>query len=170
MEKLKDPRRNQRYFGPSLGIPNNDPGVCTRISSTPIDRDTSRVLGAPGMGASRSLTLVRCFAVFGELEVLILRSNDAADSSSVVHDGEDCADWGKPLVNKLAIGRSRRNVGGTCGLAIGPITPDAGGVGSWMGLTDGVCDSERPSAAIDLGSQDEMDGRRVLGPGAGAGA
>lgn len=39
-----------------------------------------------------------------------------------------------------------------------------------MGLTDGVCDSERPSSAIDLGSQDEMDGRRVLGPGAGAGA
>lgn len=39
-----------------------------------------------------------------------------------------------------------------------------------MGLTDGVCDSERSSSAIDLGSQDEMDGRRVLGPGAGAGA
>ena len=38
-----------------------------------------------------------------------------------------------------------------------------------MGLTDGVCDSERPSSAMDLGSQDEMDGRRVLGPGAGAG-
>lgn len=121
------------------------------------------------MGASKSLTLVRCFEVVGELEALILRSNDAADSSSVVHDGEDCADGGKPLVNKLAIGRSRRSVGGTCGLAIGPITPDAGGVGSWMGLTDGVCDSERPSSAIDFGSQDEMDGRRVLGPGAGVG-
>ena len=53
---------------------------------------------------------------------------------------------------------------------MGPITPDAGGVGSWMGLTDGVCDSERASSAIDLGSHDEMDGRRVLGPGAGAGA
>jgi len=121
------------------------------------------------MGASRSLMLVRCFAVFGELEAFILRSNDAADSSSVVHDGEDCADGGKALVDKLAIGSSRRNVGGTCGLAMGPITPDAGGVGSWTELTDGVCVSERPSSAIDLGSQDEMDGRRVLGPGAGAG-
>lgn len=82
------------------------------------------------MGASRSPTLVRCFAVFGESEVLILMSNDAADSSSVVHDGEDCEDGGKALFDKLAIGRSRRSVGGTCGLAIGPITPDVGGVGS----------------------------------------
>ena len=170
MVKLKRPRENQRYFGPSVGIPNSDPGVCTRISSTPIDRDLSPVLGAPGMGASRSLMLVRCFAVFGELEVFILRSNDAADSSSVVHDGEDCEDGGKALVDKLAMGSSSRKVGGTCGLAMGPITPDAGGVGSWMELTDGVCDSEIPSSAIDLGSQDEMDGRRVLGPGAGAGA
>jgi hypothetical protein len=121
------------------------------------------------MGASRSPTLVRCFAVFGESEDFILRSNDAADSSSVVHDGEVCADGCKALVDKLAMGSSRRSVGGTCGLAIGPITPDAGGVGSWMGLTDGVCASERPSSAMDLGSQDEMDGRRVLGPGAGAG-
>ena len=103
-----------------------------------------------------------CFAVFGELDVLILRSNDATDSSSGVHDGEDCEDAGKTLADKLAIGRSRRSVGGTCGLATGPMMPDAGGVGSWMGLTDGVCDSGRPSSAIDLGSQDEMDGRRVF--------
>lgn len=116
------------------------------------------------MGASRSLTLATCFPILGELDVLILSSNDAADSSSGVHDGEDCADAGKALAGKLAIGRSRRSVGGTCGLMIGPITPDAGGVGSWIGLIDGVCDSR---SAIDLGSQDEMDGRRV--PGAGAG-
>jgi hypothetical protein len=127
------------------------------------------MLDDPGVGASRSLTLATCFLVFGELDVLILSSNDATDSSSGVHDGEDSGDVGTFLVGKLAIGRSRRSVGGTCGLAIGPITPDAGGVGSWMGLTDGVCDSERPSSAMDFGSQDEMDGRRVLGGGAGPG-
>ena len=32
-----------------------------------------------------------------------------------------------------------------------------------------MCDSGRPHSATDLGSQDEMDGRRVLGGGAEVG-
>jgi hypothetical protein len=65
------------------------------------------------------------------------------------------------LVDRLATGSSRRSDGGTCGLETGTITTDAGGVGSWTGLTNGVRDSGW-SCSIDKGSQDEMDGRRVL--------
>lgn len=114
------------------------------------------------MGASRSLTLVPCFPLFGELDVLILSKSDAMDSSSGVHVGEGCEETGGFRTDRLAKGSSRRSVGGTCGLATGPMTTDAGGVGSWMGLSDGVCDSGRPDSATDLGSQDEMEGRRVL--------
>lgn len=133
-------------------MPSNDPGVCTRISSTPIKRLPPPMRGAPGVGASRSPTLAPCFAAFGELAVLNLSRSDAADSSSGVHDGEDCV----CLVDRLATGSSRRSDGGTCGLATGPMTPDVGGVGSWTGLTIGVRDSG------DKGSHDEMEGRRVL--------
>ena len=110
------------------------------------------------MGASRSLTLAQCFPAFGEVDVLNLSRSEAADSSSGVHDGEDCVF----LDDRLATGSSRRSAGGTCGLATGPMTPDAGGVGSWTGLTNGVRDSGRPCSVIDKGSHDEMEGRRVL--------
>jgi len=82
------------------------------------------------VGANRELTLAQWFAVLGELDFLILRSSDATDSSSGVHDGEDCEGGGRFLADRLAIGSSRRRGGGTCGLVIGPMTPDAGGVGS----------------------------------------
>jgi hypothetical protein len=112
------------------------------------------------VGASRSLTLAPCFPAFGGLDVLILSRSEATDSSSGVHDGEGCDDAGIFLDDKLAEGSSRRSDGGTWGLATGPITTDAGGVGSWMGLTSGVRDSW---SVVDGGSQDEMGGRRVLG-------
>jgi hypothetical protein len=135
------------------------------MSSIPINRGPPPLRGAPGVGASRSLTLAPCFPAFGGLDVLILSRSEAMDSSSGVHDGEDCADVGLFLVDRLATGSSRRSDGGTCGLATGPITTDAGGVGSWTGWTNGVRDSGRPWSAIDKGSHDEMEGRRVLGAG-----
>lgn len=94
---------------------------------------------------------------------MILSKSEAADSSSGVHDGEGCEDAGIFLVDRLATGSSRRSDGGTWGLATGTITTDAGGVGSWTGLTSGVRDSGTPWPAMDEGSQDEMGGRRVLG-------
>lgn len=134
------------------------------MSSTPIatNRVPPPIPGAPGVGASRSLTLAPCFPAFGGLDVLILSRSEATDSSSGVHDGEGCEDAGIFLVDRLATGSSRRSDGGTWGLATGPITTDAGGVGSWTG-TNGVRDSGRPWSAMDEGSQDEMGGRRVLG-------
>lgn len=133
------------------------------MSSTPTNRVTPPIPGAPGVGASRSLTLAPCFPAFGGLDVLILSRSEATDSSSGVHDGEECEDAGIFLVDRLATGSSRRSDGGTWGLATGPTTTDAGGVGSWMGLTSGVRDSGRLWSAMDGGSQDEIDGRRVLG-------
>lgn|SRR6266404_581063 len=155
---------NNRYLDP-LVRPSKDPGVCTRISSTPMSRAWPPTTGASGMGASRSQTLAPCLLAFGELDDLIRRSRDATDSSSCVHEGDDEADFvGVETfpTARLAIGSSRRSAGGTCGLVIGPITADAGGVGSWIGLMGGVCDSGRTQSATDLGSQDEMEGRRVL--------
>jgi hypothetical protein len=94
---------------------------------------------------------------------LILSSNEAIDSSSGVHAGDGDTDEAVFLTDMLAMGSSRRSAGGTCGLDMGAITTEAGGVGSWMGLKDGdVCDSGRAESATALGSQDEMDGRRVL--------
>jgi len=154
----------KRYFDP-LVRPSNDPGVCTRISSTPTDRAWSPMYGASGIGASRSLTLAPCLLALGELDDLIRSSSDAMDSSSGVHEGEEEADFvgvEKFRVVRLAIGSSRRRDGGTCGLVMGPITADAGGVRSWIELMGGVWDSERTESATDLGSHDEMEGRRVL--------
>ena len=143
-------------------MPSNDPGVWTRMSSTPTNRVPPPMPGAPGVGASRSLTLAPCLPAFGGLDVLILIRSEATDSSSGVHDGEGCEDAGTFLVDRLATGSSRRSDGGTRGLAIGPISTDAGGVRSWTGLTSGVSDSGRPWSVVDWGSQDEIGGRRVL--------
>ena len=133
------------------------------MSSTPTNRVPPPIPGPPGVGASRSLTLAPCFPAFGGLDVLILSRSEAIDSSSGVHDGEGCDDAGIFFGDRLATGSSRRSDGGTWGLATGPITTDAGGVGSWTGLTSGVRDSGRLLSAMDGGSQDEMGGRRVLG-------
>ena len=94
---------------------------------------------------------------------MILSSSEAIDSSSGVHEGDDDEDAAALRADKLAKGSSRRSAGGTGGLEMGTITTDAGGVGSCMRLTDGgVRDSGRAESAAALGSQDEMDGRRVL--------
>ena len=131
------------------------------MSSTPTNRVPPLIPGAPGVGASRSLTLAPCFPAFEGLDVLILSRSEATDSSSGVHDGEGCDDVGT-FLDRLATGSSRRSDGGTWGLAIGPMTTDEGGVGSWTGLTRGVRESGRLWSVMDGGSQDEMGGRRVL--------
>ena len=105
---------------------------------------------------------------FGELDDLNRSSSDAADSSSGVHEGEDEADFvgvEKNRVARLAIGSSRWRACGTCELVMGPITADAGGDGSGIGSMGGVRDSGRREPGADLGNQDEMEGRRVLGWG-----
>ena len=94
-------------------MPSNDPGVWTRMSSTPPNRVPPPIPGAPGVGASRSLTLAPCFPAFGGLDVLILNRSEATDSSSGVHDGEGCEDGGIFLDDRLATGSSRRSDGGT---------------------------------------------------------
>ena len=102
---------------------------------------------------------------FGGLDDLNRSSSDAADSSSGVHEGEDEADFvgvEKNRVARLAIGSSRWRACGTCELVMGPITADAGGHERLMGW---VRDSGRRESGTDRGSQDEMEGRRVLGWG-----
>ena len=98
--KTNTPNRDNRYFGPSVGIPSNDPGVWTRMSSTPTNRVPPPIPGPPGVGASRSLTLAPCFPANDLVSLLVSkRRGEWVNYAQIIDTGNKAGESGSIAVS-----------------------------------------------------------------------